>query len=62
MLLSMEDDEIEFICEISSDKKEVTITVKSGIPLTTGDLVLELEQYIMELSRAEDQRAGATTH
>lgn len=57
----MEDD-LEFIMHISEDRKEVTIVLRSPKPLTTGDLVLELEQYLLDLSRAEEQRQGVETH
>lgn len=59
-----EAEEIEFIIHTSEDSREVTIVLKSKTPMSANAVMLELEYYINQVSRAEAEMAepGALKH
>lgn len=56
--------EIEFIMDGNEECTEIVIILKSKVPMTNNDVVLELEYYINEISRADDSmnQPGAMKH
>lgn len=58
----MPDQDLEFILEANEENTEITITLKSPVPMTTEDVILELEYYINEVSRAEDYLSKPHAH
>lgn len=61
----VDEDEIETEALPSADLSEYTIRIRSanGQPLSTADVILELEYQISEMSRADDRiQLGVTTH
>lgn len=57
-------DEIETISHVNEEKTEYTFVIKSPHALSNADVILELEYYINELSRADDQlnQPGVARH
>ncbi len=51
-----EQDEVSFEMETSEDAKVVTLRLVSTREMTVGDLIMALETYLSDLTRAETQR------
>lgn len=58
--MSDEDDlkpEVDVIMRVSKDSRTITLTFKSpDIPFTVDSFVLELETYLHDITRANDER------
>lgn len=51
----LEEDEIQTTMDSNHEATKITITLHSKRSMSTEDIVLELEYYISELARAEQQ-------
>jgi hypothetical protein len=58
------DDEILITIKPSKDGKTVTVELKSSQKISTGQVIVELEYLINQLSRAEEdlKRPGVAQH
>lgn len=61
---SEEDDEIEMRMEASDDATEVSIVFKAKKEITMNHLIIAIEEYLSELTRAESdkRRHGVEIH
>lgn len=49
------------IMHMTEDKTEMTLVLKSSRPMTTEQVIVELEFYINQLAKADDQLKQPTT-
>lgn len=59
-----DDDEIEIRLETNKEQTEISLVLTSKTPIDMSDLILGLEQYLTELTRAESdlRKPGVELH